>query len=239
MVKTPVVTTIHGFSSPAIIPVYEKYNKHTHYVSISDANRWPTLDYAATVYHGIDISQYTFRETPEDYLLFFGRIHPDKGTKEAIEAAQQAGKKLIIAGLIADQKYFDEQVQPHIDNDRVQYVGNVDIQEGNRLLGGAIALLHLIHFDEPFGLAVIEAMACGTPVIAISRGSLPELVSDGKTGFLITSAADAPAAITRLSAISRKACRQEVEQRFTVDRMVDGYVRVYEQILERRRHAAN
>ncbi|MDA1169522.1 MAG: glycosyltransferase family 4 protein, partial [bacterium] len=180
LVQTPIVTTIHGFSSPTIIPVYEKYNENTHYVSISDSNRHPTLDYAATVYHGIDISPYTFQNTHGDYLLFFGRIHPDKGTKEAIEVSRRTEKKLIIAGLIQDQEYFDREVKPHIDNTHVQYVGNVDMKEGSKLLGKASALLHMINFDEPFGLSVVEAMACGTPVIAINRGSMAELIVDEK-----------------------------------------------------------
>lgn len=230
MVKTPIVTTIHGFSSPAIVPVYEKYNKDTHYVSISNANRHPNLKYAATVYHGIDISPYTFRHTSDDYLLFFGRIHNDKGTKEAIEVAKITGKKLIIAGIIADQEYFDTEIQPHIDDNNISYVGNVDVAEGNKLLGGASALLHLINFDEPFGLSVVEAMACGTPVIAIARGSLPELIVDQKTGYLVHSLDEAIAAVHKLPNINRENCRTHVEASFTIDQMVEGYLAVYEKI---------
>jgi glycosyltransferase involved in cell wall biosynthesis len=231
LVQTPMVTTIHGFSSPAIIPVYEKYNKKTHYVSISNANRHSTLDYAATVYHGIDIAPYTFRADDEGYLLFFGRIHNDKGVKEAIQVAQETGRKLIIAGLIADDEYFKKEIQPHIDDNQIRYVGNVNLEEGNKLLGGASALMHLINFDEPFGLSVVEAMACGTPVIAISRGSLPELLVDGKTGFLVHSVEEAVAAVGRLSEIVRQDCRTHVEQHFTIDQMVEGYLAVYQQIL--------
>lgn len=231
LVKTPVVTTIHGFSSPAIIPVYEKYNANTHYVSISNANRHHTLDYAATVYHGIDITPYPFQENDEGYLLFFGRIHPDKGAKEAIEVSKITGKKLIIAGLIHDQEYFDREVLPHVDGNNITYLGNVDVKTGGKLLGGASALLHLINFDEPFGLSVVEAMACGTPVIAISRGSMPELILDKKTGFLVHSVTEAVTAVQNLSSITRKDCRTHVEQHFTIDQMVDGYLAVYEKIL--------
>lgn len=231
LVKTPMVTTIHGFSSPAIIPVYEKYNGTTHYVSISNANRYPTLNYAATVYHGIDISPYTFRDTDDGYLLFFGRIHNDKGAKEAIQVAQKTGKKLLMAGLIADDEYFNTEIKPHIDGEQIQYVGNVDLAEGNKLLGGASALLHLINFDEPFGLSVVESMACGTPVIAINRGSMSELIIDKKTGFLVHSIDEAITAVGRLSEIHRKDCRTHVEERFTIDQMVEGYLAVYRQIL--------
>ncbi len=167
LIETPVVTTIHGFSSPLILPVYKKYNGNTHYVSISHANRHPELNYAATVYNGIETQAFTFCEMPDDYLLFFGRIHPEKGTREAIEIAQQSGKRLIIAGLIQDKQYFDRYIKPNIDDDRILFVGNCDSRQRNTLLGNASALLHPISFEEPFGLSVAEAMCCGTPVIAI------------------------------------------------------------------------
>ncbi len=230
LVQTPVVTTIHGFSSPDIVPVYEKYNKNSHYVSISNANRHPHLDYAATVYHGIDIAPYTFRDKDEGYLLFFGRIHPDKGAKEAIAVAKETGKKLIMSGIIHDQEYYDREVKPHIDTDQISYVGNVDITEGNKLLGGAAALLHLINFDEPFGLSVVEAMACGTPVIAINRGSMPELIVDEKTGFLVYSVDEAVLAVRLLPELNRQHCRTHVEKHFTIDQMVEGYLKVYKKI---------
>lgn len=234
LVKTPVITTIHGFSSESIVPIYEKYNTNSHYVSISNANRHPKLKYAATVYHGIDISPYTFQPADDGYLLFFGRIHPDKGTKEAIEVAQKTGRKLIIAGLVHDQKYFDYEVKPHIDNQQISYVGNVDIEKGNILLGGASALLHLINFDEPFGLSVVEAMACGTPVIANNRGSMPELIVNNATGFLVNSIDEAISAVQKLPNLDRLHCRSHVEQHFTVDQMVDNYLKVYQQIVHQR-----
>jgi len=231
MTRTPVVTTIHGFSSPRILPVYKKYNGRVHYVSISDADRSPELDYIATVHHGIDLSLFTFREQPEDYLLFFGRFHPEKGAREAIKAARRVGRRLIMAGIIQDRDYFEREVQPHIDGDRVVYVGSAGPEKRDKLLGGAYALLHLISFDEPFGLSVVEAQACGTPVVAINRGSMPEVIDHGRTGFLCRDLEEAVEALGRIGEIDRRACRRWVEERFSVDRMVDDYVRVYERIL--------
>lgn len=231
LVRTPVLTTIHGFSSSKILPVYQKYNTNTYYVSISNANRHPSLTYVDTVYHGIDIENFPFQKERGDYLLFFGRIDHEKGALEAIQAAHKAGERLIIAGLIADQEYFKKRIEPYIDNDWVTYAGNVGPDERNRLLSGAKAILHLINFDEPFGLSVVESLACGTPVIATERGSMPEIITDGQTGFLVNSVDEAVAAIGRLPEINRAVCRTSVEQKFTVDRMVDGYLAVYEKIL--------
>lgn len=233
LTTTPVVTTIHGFSSPGILPVYKKYNSTAFYVSISDADRSPELDYIKTIHHGIDMRQFDFQPVPDDYLLFLGRIHKDKGTREALEIAGSCGKRLILAGIIQDQAYYDRYVAPVVDNDRVVYVGSVGPAERNRLLGNALALLHPIQFDEPFGLSVVESMACGTPVIAFNRGSMPELIENGKNGFLVDNVEAAIEAFTRIKAIDRAACRHHVEQHFTVDRMVQGYIGVYEMILRR------
>ncbi|MBU1168860.1 MAG: glycosyltransferase family 4 protein [Proteobacteria bacterium] len=234
LTTTPVLTTIHGFSSPGILPVYKKYNHNVFYVSISDADRSPDLDYIRTVYHGIDITQFDFQPAPDDHLLFFGRIHNDKGARQAIEIARACDKKLILAGIIQDQAYYDQYVAPHIDNDKVIYMGSVGPYERNRLLGNACALLHPIQFDEPFGLAVIESMACGTPVIAFNRGSMPELIETGKTGFLVETVGEAINAVTRVQTIDRAFCRRHVERHFTVDRMVDDYINVYKMILQDR-----
>lgn len=232
LVKTPVVATIHGFSSPKILPVYRKYNKRVYYVSISHADRSPELTYIATVHHGIDLNHFTFNRQGGEDLLFFGRIHHDKGTKEAIEIAKACGKKLIIAGIIQDESYFNYHVAPHIDNRNVVYVGSANPLQRDRLLGNALALLHPINFNEPFGLSVVEAMACGTPVVAFNRGSMPELILDGKNGFLVPDKEAAAAAVGRIGKINRADCRKSVEARFTVDRMVEKYTRVYKQILE-------
>jgi glycosyltransferase involved in cell wall biosynthesis len=234
LTATPVVTTVHGFSSPGILPVYKKYNGNTFYVSISDADRSPDLDYIRTIHHGIDIRHFDFQPDPDDYLLFFGRIHNDKGARQAIEIARACNKKLILAGIIQDHAYYDESVAPHIDNDKVVIVGSVGPLERNQLLGKALALLHPIQFDEPFGLSVIESMACGTPVIAFDRGSMPELIETGKNGFLVDNMDQAIERVSRIKEIDRAACRLHVERYFTVDRMVDAYIHVYDMILQDR-----
>lgn len=231
LVRTPVVSTIHGFSSPHIIPVYRQYNEHSHYVSISNADRHPDLDYLATVYHGIDLEAFTFQKQRGDHLLFFGRIHADKGTAEAIQIARRFGMKLLLGGIVQDQNYFEEKVMPYLDDERIRYVGAAGPEERDQLLGGAYALLHPINFAEPFGLSVVEAMACGTPVIAFARGSMPEIIRDEETGFLIN---DVDAAVQRLHdipQIDRARCRRWVEERFSQSRMVDDYINVYQKLL--------
>ena len=234
LTTSPVVTTIHGFSSPGILPVYKKYNGRVFYVSISDADRSPDLDYIKTIHHGIDIQQFDFQPAPDDTLLFFGRIHRDKGTREALNIARACNKKLILAGIIQDQAYYDQYVAPHIENSRVLYAGSVGPAERNRMLGKACALLHPIQFDEPFGLSVIESMACGTPVIAFDRGSMPELIENGQSGFLVNNLDAAIEAVARIKEIDRADCRRHVERHFTVDRMIDEYIQVYEMILQDR-----
>jgi glycosyltransferase involved in cell wall biosynthesis len=233
LTNTPVITTIHGFSSPGILPVYKKYNGRVFYVSISEADRAPELDYIQTIHHGINIQEFDFRPEPDDYLIFFGRIHPDKGAKEAIEIAKACNKRLIMAGIIQDEGYYQQYVHPYLDNSRVSYVGSVGPIQRNMLLGNAAALLHPIYFDEPFGLSVIEAMACGTPVIAFNRGSMPELIEHGKNGFLVSGPQEAIEHVDRLNTINRADCRQTVEDRFTAARMVEQYGEVYSLILEK------
>lgn len=233
LVQTPLLTTIHGFSSPRILPVYRKYNGRVHYVAISEADRAPELDYAATVHHGIDLESFTFREAPDDYLLFFGRIHPDKGAREAIEIARRVGRRLVMAGIIQDRAYYEAEVAPYVDGQSVEYVGSVGPERGDDLLGGAAALLHPIAFAEPFGLSVVEAMACGTPSVAFRRGSMPEIIDHERTGFLVATVEEAAEAVGRLAAIDRRACRAEAEARFSADRMVEDYLRVYASVLGR------
>lgn len=230
LVDTPVLTTIHGFSSPAILPVYEKYNNKNYYVSISNSDRSDKLDYIATIYHGINLEQFTFKKEAGDYLIFFGRMHPDKGAKEAIQIAKKVGKKLIMAGIVQDQEYFDKEISPHFGED-VIYVGSVGPEERDKLLGGAFALLHPIFFAEPFGLSVVEAMACGTPVVAFNKGSMPELIENGKNGFIVETVDEAVSAIGKISKIDRQCCKDIVEKRFSVERMVDDYIKVYQQII--------
>lgn len=233
LVDTPMLTTIHGFSSSKILPIYREYNRDNYYVSISDADRNPGLDYLATVYHGIDLKEFTLVEHPEDYLLYFGRIHPDKGTADAIEIAHRYGTKLYIAGIIQDKDYYNAKVAPHVDNQNVFYLGSVGPAQRRQLLGQAYALLHPIHFDEPFGLSVVESMACGTPVIAFKRGSMPEVISDGRTGFLVNNVAEACEKLDLIRELDRKECYRWVKERFSQERMVDDYIALYEQILGR------
>ena len=231
MTATPLVSTIHGFSSPGILPVYQKYNATTHYVAISDADRSPELDYAATVHHGIDLSEFSYRDKPGDYLLFFGRIHPDKGAGACIEIARKTGKKLVLAGIVQDEQYFERDVRPYLDDDSCIYIGSVGPKERDAVLGGALALLHPIEFDEPFGLSVVEAMACGTPVLAIDRGSMPEVICPGVTGFLVRDVSEMADAVSKVSNLDRASCRRWVEAHFSADRMASDYEDVYRDIL--------
>ncbi len=230
LVDTPVVTTIHGFSSDRILPMYAPYQDRVHYVAISDADRHSALRYAATIHHGIPLDDFRFDATGSDDLLFFGRLHPDKGAAEAIAAARATGRALNLYGIVQDQGYHDRAVAPALD-DRIRYHGAVGGEARVAALGRARALLHLINFDEPFGLSVIEAMACGTPVIATRRGSMPELIEDGVTGFLVDTPAEAVAAIERAGEIDRAACRRAVAERFSVARMADDYIALYRRIL--------
>jgi glycosyltransferase involved in cell wall biosynthesis len=230
LITTPFITTIHGFSSEAILPVYKKYNDHTHYVSISHSNRHPELQYLDTVYNGIDEQQFQLGKGQEAFLLYFGRIHPEKGAHEAIQIAIQANKRLVLCGLVQDWPYFEEKVVPFINNTSISYVGNVGPELRNRLLGNALALLHPISFDEPFGLSVVEAMMCGTPVIAFERGSMKELIIDRKTGFLVHTISEAVIAINNIKNISRLACREHALTNFSSQVMALNYIRLYKDL---------
>lgn len=229
LIAPPMVTTIHGFSSDKILPVYQKYDSTSHYVAISEADRHPSLNYAATIPHGIDMSTFELGTGPRDYLLFFGRIHPDKGTREAILAARRANLPLIIAGIIQDRDYFERAVLPHVDGELVKFIGAVSREDKGALLKGARALLHLINFDEPFGYSVVEAMACGTPVVATRRGSMSELIIDGKNGSFVNDTGHVP--IPHENQFDPATVRASVEHRYAQMRMVDEYIALYEQIL--------
>jgi glycosyltransferase involved in cell wall biosynthesis len=229
LARAPIVTTIHGFSSPAILPAYER--SRSAFVSISFADRAPGVTYAANVYHGVDVAELPFDAVGGDALVSFGRIHPEKGTVEAIEIAARAGRTLALCGIVQDERYFAEEVEPRIDGDRVVYLGSVGPEERAEVLGRSAALLHPIAFDEPFGLSVVEAMVCGTPVIAFPRGSMAEIVDEGVTGFLVGGVDEALAAVERAATIDRAACRAAATARFSAERMVDDYLRVYEDVL--------
>ncbi|MBB5696771.1 glycosyltransferase family 4 protein [Sphingomonas yantingensis] len=234
LVDTPMVTTIHGFSSDRILPMYAPYQNRVHYVAISDADRHPALRYAATIHHGIPVEDFAFDPRGSDDLLFFGRMHPDKGAGEAIAVAEATGRRLSIYGIVQDAAYYEREVASRL-SDRIRHPGAVGGAERIAALGGAAALLHLINFDEPFGLSVVEAMACGTPVIAMNRGSMPELIEDGVTGFLVESLDEAIDAVARLGEIDRAACRRAVESRFSVERMAGDYIALYERVLSQPR----
>jgi glycosyltransferase involved in cell wall biosynthesis len=238
LIRTPVLTTIHGFSSPKIMPIYQKY-RDGYFVSVSDSDRATGLNYLATVYNGIDLSLYPLQDSVGEDLIFLGRIHPDKGVHLAIEVARLSGMRLIIAGIVQDEAYFREQIKPHLDDQNILYVGAVDVKGKNELFARARALLHLNTIPERFGLVLVEANAAGVPVIAWDLGSCREVIKDGETGFLVDNVADAVRALGRIPEIDRRACRSRVQQNFSIDTMVDGYERVYSAIfdLEARRRS--
>jgi glycosyltransferase involved in cell wall biosynthesis len=231
LIKTPVLTTIHGFSSAKIMPIYQKY-RDGYFVSVSDSDRATGLNYLATVYNGIDLSLYPLQEHGGDDLIFLGRIHPDKGVHLAIEVARLSGMRLIIAGIIQDQAYFREQVQPYLDDQNILYLGAVDMSGKNDLFARARVLLHLNTIPERFGLVLVEANAAGVPVIAMDLGSCREVIKDGHTGFLVGSVIEAVQAIGRIPEIDRGACRSRVQQHFSIETMVEGYERVYSMIFD-------
>ena len=231
LVSTPVLTTIHGFSSPQIMPVYYKY-KNGYFVSISNSDRVEGLNYLATIYNGINLKEFTFSETPGDALLVYGRIHPEKGFHLAIEVAKKTGRRLIIAGFIQDRRYFEEEIVSHVDGKNIEYVGTVSVEGRDDLLKKAYAVLHLNTIPERFGLVMAESMAAGVPVIAMDLGSCREVIADGRTGFLVNDVDEAVKAVEKIPEISRQACRQRVEEKFSLDVMVENYEKVYHQIFQ-------
>lgn len=229
--RAPLLTTIHGFSGAGILPAYRA--ARSAYVSISDADRSPDLEYVATIHHGIDLDALPFSPTGGEGLVILGRIHPDKGTADAIDIARRAGRRLVICGLVQDERYFAERVQPHVDGDRVVYLGSVGPEQRANVLGSAHALLHPIAFDEPFGLSVVESIACGTPVVAYTRGAMAEVIDDGVTGFLVEGPAEAAEAVGGVAALDRSTCRDVAERRFSAARMINAYLEAYGGIVSR------
>jgi glycosyltransferase involved in cell wall biosynthesis len=233
LVKTPVLTTIHGFSSPQIMPVYEKY-RDGNFVSISDADRSPALNYLATVYNGIDLTLYPQRTVRGEDLIFIGRIHPDKGVHLAIEVAKQSGRRLLIGGILQDEAYFRNEVLPHVDGRQICFLGPVTVDQKNEMFSSAFALLHLNTIPERFGLVLAEANAAGVPVIAMDRGSCREVIEASITGFLVNNVAEAVAALQQIATIDESACSARVRDKFSVATMVDNYERVYARIFAQR-----
>lgn len=227
----PMLTTIHGFSTPQILAAYYACAWRSFYSSISDSDRDPGLHYLGTTYNGIDPSQFTFCDEAGEYLVFLGRFHEEKGTHLAIEIAKRAGLRLKIAAIPQDERYFKTQVEPHIDGDRVKYLGAIEREERNELLSNALALVHMTTRPERFGLTMIEAMACGTPVLGARMGSIPEIVIDGVTGLLCEGVDDAVRKTPDLASLSRHACRRHVEVNFSIERMIDRYLDAYAQAL--------
>jgi glycosyltransferase involved in cell wall biosynthesis len=185
----------------------------------------------ATVYNGIDLSLYPLQRVAGDSLVFLGQIHPDKGVHLAIEVARLSGTPLLIAGIIQDKSYFHEQVEPHLGQ-AIRYLGPVDVPGKNTLFARACALLHMNTIPERFGLVLAEANAAGVPVVAVDLGSCREVIEDGRTGFLVDSAAEAAGRLRDLSDIDRSFCRQRVQQRFSIEAMVESYERVYQTIFD-------
>ena len=229
--QAPLLTTIHGFSSSGILPAYNA--AHSSYVSISDADRSAEIEYVATIHHGIDIDAFPFSDAGGEDLVILGRIHPDKGTADAIKIARLVGRRLRICGIVQDERYFEEEVAPHVDGVKVIFEGPVGPKRRAEALGSALALLHPIEFAEPFGLAVVESMACGTPVIAYRRGAMPELIDERRTGFLVDGVAQAAHAVDQARNLDRAMCRDIAERRFSASRMTDDYLRTYVELLER------
>lgn len=229
LIKTPMLTTIHGFSEPDILRIYHEH-KDSYFVSISNSDRDPGLPYLATIYNGIDISKFTFREKPGSKLVHYGRIHNDKGTHLAIELAKKCDMDLIIAGIIQDQRYFDKLIRPHLNQSSIQYIGPVDHIQRDAILKQAYAVIHLNLIPERFGLVIAESMAAGVPVIAMDLGSCREVIADKQSGFLVNSVDEAVEAVAKIDSIDRKKCRKRVEENFTIDKMVSGYEKVYEEI---------
>lgn len=236
-VKTPVLTTVHSgcveFDNKQVLDVFQQFNGNSYYCSISLAARHTSLKYVGNVYHGIDLGKYEFSKSGGDYLLFIGRFHPSKGADQAIKIAKATHKKLIMAGIVQDAEYFSDFVAPYIDNEQIIFRGPIDFKEKIQLFGGALAMLHPINFEEPFGLTVIESQACGTPVIAFDRGSMAEIILDGKTGFTVKDKGMAVRRLKDFAKIDRAKCRRWVEEKFSVQTMVKNYVEIYKDIIDK------
>jgi len=229
------VTTLHGrLDIPDLQPLYPRLADMP-VVSISDAQRepLPNVNWQATVYHGLPKDQYTFRDKPGKYLAFLGRISPEKGLDRAIEIATLAGVPLKIAAKVdrADREYFEAKIKHLLDNPLVEFIGEIGYPDKDEFLGNALALLFPINWPEPFGLVMIEAMACGTPVIAHPFGSVPEIVEEGRTGLLVNNARSAARAVQDVAAISREECRRRFEDRFSATHMANDYLAVYKRLI--------
>jgi glycosyltransferase involved in cell wall biosynthesis len=232
--RTPVLTTNHNPFVPEVQSIWDAYPWTHHALSEASAANFPTRGALPPIHHGIDVDSFRFGERPEGYLLFLGRFSPEKGGARAIAAARAAGRRLVLAGKVdtADVDHFATAIEPYVDGDRIRYVGEADFATKRQLLARADALLFPIDWNEPFGLVMIEALASGTPVIGLRRASVPEVIEDGVTGFVVDDVDSMVAAIGRLGEIERRVCRGQAERRFNVGRMVDDYERHFETVIE-------
>ena len=235
--RVPHITTLHGrLDLPDVISVYRQFSDIP-LISISDAQRrpMPWANWLATVYHGVPKDLYCFNETPGSYLGFIGRISPEKGVDRAIDVAIRAGMPLRIAAKVdkVDREYFETYIKPRLCHPLIEFVGEISDHEKNQFLGGAYALLFLIDWPEPFGLAMIESLACGTPVVAFRRGSVPEVIDHGVTGFVVNKVEEAIEAVQKVGHLNRRNCRKSTEQRFSVSRMAKDYLLQYSRLQSR------
>ena len=233
----PLITTLHGSAiEPSAKLVYQQY-RHFPFISISNAERsfLPTLNYIRTVHNGINFEEFSFGEGRGSYLAYAGRIHPDKGVHHAIELAQRTGMPLKFAGIIQDncREYYEQQIAPHINGKNIAYLGNLSPAGVQQLVANATAYVGLIEWDEPFGLSIAEAMACGTPAIATPRGAHPEIVKDGLTGILVGSVDEAVDRFAEIGTIDRQHCREVARSIFSLEAMVSGYLEAYEKVLSK------
>ncbi len=229
-----VVYTLHDPIYPWRAEIFRMFSsKNQYFVSISDAQRSPALDlqYAATIYNGVAVESFPFSDTHDNYLFFAGRLHENKGVHEAILAARAANEQLLIAGTPSEGPYWETKIKPYL-NSKIKYIGMIDRSELPKYYQKAKATLVPVKWEEPFGLVIIESMACGTPVIAFRRGSIPELIVDGKTGFIVETIEEMVEAIKKIESIDRLYCRKHVEENFSVEKMVDSYERVFLKILK-------
>ena len=234
--RVPSVTTLHGrLDIPDLVPLYREFPDMP-VISISDSQREPLpwLDWRRTVHHGMNENDYQFYSRPGKYLAFLGRISPEKGLDQAIAIARRAGMKLKVAAKVdrADRMYFETEIKHLLDDPLVEFIGEIGFPETNAFLGNAAALLFPIQWPEPFGLVMIEAMAAGTPVIAYQRGSVPEIIQDGVSGFIVHNVEEATHAVTKIHSLDRLACRKDFELRFSATRMCRDYLSVYEGLMQ-------
>jgi glycosyltransferase involved in cell wall biosynthesis len=238
----PALTTLHGrLDIPDLIPLFQQF-KNVNIVSISNAQRKPLswMNWRGTVHHGLPTGLYTFQEKPGSYLAFLGRISPEKRVDRAVEIARRTGMELKIAAKVdaVDRDYFESKIQPLLKNPFVEFVGEIGEAEKSEFLGNALALLFPIDWSEPFGLVMIEAMACGTPTIAYKNGSVPEVLEDKKTGYFVDTLLDAVKAVKNIPLLSRRECRETFEQRFSSSRMARDYLEIYEHVISDERSFA-